>query len=224
MLSNRCRSTVCCTLQYILHCYRLFLIKFLHCIAVWIGYGRECLDIDRISTSCFNTSELISSICRWTVSLLRGTARKIKKAFCCNTVSIISFKAGNTRSSPIVCGFAVFAISLDIFYEAIRPYSCRLSVCLKRDQIVVCFASSFRNLEVTASFVWMHSVEVVLESTLLHCLVREDRATHKAHWTGSVMWSCCETKFLISAVIWTHFHFLDLNFSRLSWWTYFQEL
>ena len=74
-------------------------------------------------------------------------------------LSIISFTAGNTRSSPIVCGFAVSAISLDILYEAIWPYSCRLSVCLKRDRIVVCFASSSRS--------FLKSLPILFECILL---------------------------------------------------------
>ena len=50
-------------------------------------------------------------------------------------------------------------------------------------------------LEVTANFVRMHSVEVLLESTRLHCLISEDGPTHKERWTGSVMGNCCKTKF-----------------------------
>ena len=55
----------------------------------------------------------------------------------------------------------------------------------------------------------MHSVEAILESTPLHCLISEDRTARKAHWKGSVMWSYCKTKFKMGAVILTHFHFLD---------------
>ena len=60
-----------------------------------------------------------------------------------------------------MCGFAVFAISLDILHEVIRPCSCRLSVCLKRDQIVVCFASSFRS--------FLKSLPILFGCILLRC-------------------------------------------------------
>ena len=103
MLPNYCRSTVCCTLQYILHWYLQFLLKSLYCIkdsccqsiswktdcrtisfrvcTLWINRRytnssdslslkldssvcSECLNTNRISTSCFYTSELISSMRR----------------------------------------------------------------------------------------------------------------------------------------------------------------
>ena len=74
-------------------------------------------------------------------------------------LSSISFMPCNTRSSPIVGDFAVFTIGLDILYEAITQCSCRLSACLNRDQILVCFASSFRS--------FLKSLPILFECILL---------------------------------------------------------
>ena len=150
-------------------------------------------------------------MCRLTVSFIR------EEACCGQTVSIISFTAGSTRSSPIVCGFVVFAICLDILWESIShiPNACQ-SVKKKSNCSLFCFFVS-KLLKFPASIVWMHSVEMVLESTRLYCLIREDGTTNKPQWTSSVMWSCCKTKFYISAVILAYFLLFDLlDFLQLS--------
>ncbi|KFD45406.1 hypothetical protein M514_17919, partial [Trichuris suis] len=81
------------------------------------------------SHSVCSTSAAISSIRRWTVSLLRETFLITSAAGVCNTVLSTSLITGIRSSSPMVCALPLFAISKEILYDASRPScSCVLDV------------------------------------------------------------------------------------------------